>query len=455
MKRPRSMRLRRFLCGCAALAAAVCSAGSLAAERFAWSAPLSLERRGSLHAAEATPALYAGVARPDLADLRVRNGAGEDLPHALRAPPAPAALPPQLVAAPIFPLWAPAGVEAGGLSVRIEQKPGGAIVGVEGARRSAERTRLAGYIVDATAFAGRIEALHLEWDGTGFAGRVRVEASDDLDRWTTRVADAAVMTLAHDGQTLAARRIALPGTQAKYLRISWPASQETPAFRGVRIEPAAERAERPRTWQRVDGTAGEGGQLLLDAGGHPPVDRVRIELPMNAVLPVEVHSRNDRGAPWRLAAATTLYRLERAGAVIARDEAAFAARSDRYWMIKADPRAGLAPGALQASLGYVPHEIVFLARGEPPFAVVFGDPRAGGAALPLATLVPGYRDGQAPDAARAVIGTPARMAAAPGRWPAWLDVERLDAKRAALWAVLGIGAALLGVLAWRLARQVS
>jgi hypothetical protein len=438
-----------------AFVTAVGSACAFAADRFEWTAPLALEGRGGVYVAEATAGLYAGAARADLADLRVRNGAGEIVPHALRLSASSSPAEPQRLPVPIFPLWAPAGVEAGGLSVRIEQKPGGAIVGVEGAQRSRSRPRLAGYVVDASAFKGRIDALHLEWDGTGFAGRVRVETSDDLDRWTLRTADAAVMALAHDGQTLAARRVALPGTEARYLRISWPAAQETPAFRGVRIEPAAERAERPRTWQRLDATTGEGGRLLLDAGARAPVDRVRIELPMNAVLPVEIHSRNDRGEPWRLAAATTLYRLERAGAVIARDEAAFTARNDRFWMIRPDPRAGLAPGALQASLGYVPHEIVFVARGDPPFALLFGDAFAESTALPLATLVPGHRDGDTLEAGRASIGAPARTAVTPSRWPAWLAVEQLDAKRLALWAVLGIGVAALGALAWRLARQVS
>jgi hypothetical protein len=438
----------------AALGAVLWSTASFA-NAFAWSAPLRLEERGGLYVVVATPAMYAGIARPDLADLRVRNGAGEDVPHAIRFPSPPPAAAPEMVAVPIFPLWAPAGAEAGGLSVRIEQKPGGAIVGVEGAQRTAQRTRLAGYIVDASAFASRIDALHIDWDGVGFVGRVRVESSDDLERWSPVVAEAAVMTLAHEGQTLAARRIALPGTRAKYLRLSWPAMQETPQFRTVRLEAAAQRAEPPRTWQLAVSRAGEAEQLLLDAGGHPPIDRLRMDLPMNAVVPIEIHSRNAPNDPWRLAAATTLYRVERSGAVVARDEAAFAARSDRYWLVKVDKRSGLAPAALPASVGYVPHEIVFAARGEPPFTVVFGEPGARGSALPLGTLVPGFREGEPLDAARATMDAPTRMSQPSNRWPAWLAVERPDAKRAALWAVLGVGVAGLGALAWRLARQVS
>jgi hypothetical protein len=440
--------LRWFLC-----LSLVVAAPALQAEKFAWSAPLQLDGRGGLYAANATPALYAGLAAADLADLRVRNGAGETVPHAVRLPPAPAAAPPRLAALPVFPLWAGPGEEAGALSVHIEQRPGGTIVHVAGAERGSGRSRLAGYLVDATAVDGTVEALHLEWDGSGFAGRLRVEASDDLARWTTRAADAPVLALVHDGHALSARRIAIPGTRAKYLRLSWPAAQQTPEFRAVRAEPPPALPERPRAWQLHDAARIERATYEIDLGGAPPVDRLRVELPMNAVFPVEVYARRDRADPWRRTAAATLYRLERGGAVMTQDEIAFAPVTDRHWMLRVDPRADLGAGALRVHAGYVPHEIVFAARGEPPFTLVFGSARANPTALPLGTLVPGYDAARPLQAARAMVGLPQPVVREPGRWPAWL--EAVDRKRAVLWGVLVCGALVLGIAAWRLARQTS
>jgi hypothetical protein len=429
------------------------AAPAMPADQFAWSAPLELDGRGGLYAAEATPALYAGLAAAHLADLRVRNGAGETVPHAVRLPPVPAAAPPRLSALPAFPLWAAPGEDAGALSVRVEQRPGGTIVHVAGAERGPGRPRLVGYLVDATAFEGPIEALHLEWDGSGFAGRVRVEASDDLARWTTRAADAPVLALVHEGHALGARRIAIPGTRAKYLRLSWPAGQQTPEFRTVRAEAAPALPERVRVWQRHDAARAERATYEIDLGGAPPVDRLRVELPMNAVLPVEVYARRERSEPWRRMATDTLYRLERGGAVMTRDEVGFAPATDRLWMLKVDPRADLAEGALRVHAGYVPHEIVFAARGEPPFTLVFGSARATSTALPLGTLVPGYDATRPLQAARATVGMPRPAVREPGRWPDWL--EAVDRKRAVLWAVLVCGVLVLGIAAWRLARQTS
>lgn len=445
----------RHVMGVLVFAAAASSGGAAGADAFSWTAPVQLEGRGGLYAMAATPAFYAGVARADLADVRVRNGAGEAVPFALRSPAVPRTEAAPQVVLPIFPLWAAPGVEGGALSVRITQGTGGAIVGIDGAPRGPARPRLAGYVVDASAVSTGIDALHVEWAGTGFVGRVRVEASDDLERWTVRAFDAPLMALAHDGQTLALRRIAIPGTRAKYLRLTWSAAQETPALQAISAEPPPQQPERARIWQAADGAAQEAGRYTVDLGAHPPVDRLRIDLPMNAVMPVEVLSRDDTTAAWRPAGSSTLYRLERAGTVLSRDEVAFAPRADRYWMIRVDPRAGMTAGSLRVSAGYVPHEIVFAARGEPPFSLAFGDARAVATALPIATLVPGYRDGAPVEASAAVLGMPTPVARVPRRWPEWLDAERVDAKRVALWAILVAGVAGLGVLAWRLARQVS
>jgi hypothetical protein len=52
-----------------------------------------------------------------------------------------------------------------------------------------------------------------------------------------------------------------------------------------------------------------------------------------------------------------------------------------------------------------------------------------------------------------MVGLPQPVVREPGRWPAWL--EAVDRKRAVLWAVLVCGALVLGIAAWRLARQTS
>ncbi|MGH8390986.1 MAG: DUF3999 family protein, partial [Pseudomonas sp.] len=95
-------------------------------------------------------------------------------------------------------------------------------------------------------------------------------------------------------------------------------------------------------------------------------------------------------------------------------------------------------------------QLVFLARGEPPFTLVLGNPSVKGANLPLSTLIPDYSAerlaglGQAKVAGEAVV-TSAAVAAPVDAGPNW--------KKLGLWAVLLLGVAALGAMAYSLLRK--
>lgn len=426
-------------------------------EAFGWSAPLALEGREAVYAAELPLAVYAGTLRRDLGDLRVFNGAGEAVPHALTAVAPPDAQARPLVELPIFPLWTAADAEVGALAVRIEQGKGGTIVGVQGADKSPRRPRLAGYLLDASAVAEPLQALHVAWEtpAGGFAGRVRVEASDDLARWAGVVADAPLVDLRHAGQTLAQRRIALGRAKARYLRISWAASQQTPQFTRVSAELEPARPALPRAWHSAAGVALERpGEYLFDLGGHAPFDRLRLELPdANVVVPVEFLVRSTPEAPWRRVAAATVYRLVQRGETYASADTEIAPTRERHWLVRADVRGGgFGAGAPRLTAGFVPQRLLFVARGEGPFTLAFGAAGVAGAALAPSALVPGADNEVALKAAHATIGTARERAQAQA---AWYALAPGTWKRIALWAILVAGVAVLGWMAWRLGRRME
>jgi hypothetical protein len=88
--------------------------------------------------------------------------------------------------------------------------------------------------------------------------RVRVEASDDLARWTTLVADAPVLRLQAGGQRLEQLRLEFPPRQAKYLRLSWPGSPRPLPLAGLIGEPGDVLVEAPRLWKQVAAIAPPG-----------------------------------------------------------------------------------------------------------------------------------------------------------------------------------------------------
>ena len=94
-------------------------------------------------------------------------------------------------------------------------------------------------------------------------------------------------------------------------------------------------------------------------------------------------------------------------------------------------------------------QLVFLARGEPPFTLALGNASVKSANLPLSTLIPDYSAerlkalGQATVSGEVAIKSPA-AAVSPAAGTDW--------KKLGLWAVLLLGVAALGAMAYSLLR---
>jgi len=68
-----------------------------------------------------------------------------------------------------------------------------------------------------------VTALELIWSQAPpeFAGRLRIESSDNLDSWRLVAAAAPIASLQADGRELLQARIELPPSRAKFWRLSW------------------------------------------------------------------------------------------------------------------------------------------------------------------------------------------------------------------------------------------
>ena len=78
-------------------------------------------------------------------------------------------------------------------------------------------------LVDVRGGELAVEAIELELtlDAPDFSSRVRVEGSNDLERWFPVQDAAAVAQLRQSGQALVRRHIEFPATLAHYLRYRW------------------------------------------------------------------------------------------------------------------------------------------------------------------------------------------------------------------------------------------
>ena len=420
--------------------------------------------------------IYQGVARADLGDLRVFNGAGTVVPHALcLAPPAvaPSVRELGLLVYPLrlaLPGSAAVAPNSGRVTVRtqggtsVQVIEGGAPSGALTPGTPATATAPEGFVVDATAAPGALRVLRLAWstpDGASEA-QVRVEASEDLNTWRTIVASTTLLHVAADGRTLDRNHIDLPEARYRYLRLvrnSGPAVTIGTVTADV-VTPGT--VAEPFWFAAAPAPDGGDGAFLFDAGRLAPVQAAFIELPMpNMSVRAALDSRGSPEQPWQtrwtgdvasadLAGGSA---IASAGIALPRPASAqFGPVTDRAWRVRiVRGRESLGSAQPVLRLGYHPARLRFLAQGQPPYTVAFGSVR-----VPPAELL--ACNALMPTGGESLIGA-AQVSAAPAA--AFGGDEMLapppkptPLRQIVLWAVLLLGAAALVAMALALLRRL-
>lgn len=419
-----------------------------AAADFRSAAPIELDRPDSLQRIRLPFEAYRD-ARPDLADVRVLNAAGEAVPIAWAGEPEPTKEPPAKVALPVFPvsrLPAAGSVAGAEISVRASD---GTLVAVKprGAAKPPE-ARPAAYVLDASQVKTPIQALLLEWKAAPGLEVVHVsaEASDDLRAWS-RVAAGPVVRIEAGGRALSQPRLEFTPRRARYFRLTW----QQPEFHltAAHAEPETPVQRGARAVREAAGAGNKAAELTFDLGARLPVQALRlVPAETNSVVSATFFAKDKPDAEWQRVAAGAFYRLQVEGGEAQSPPIEIGARTARYWMARlAAGSSSGSPPKLQAE--WRPAQLVFVTRGAGPYRLAFGDPAAKPATLPVASLVPGYERGaesRLPEArVGAVVAGPE-----PTRWQR--IAAQLDARKAALWAILVLAVAALGFMAWRISR---
>ena len=434
------------------------------ADEFAYRAPLMISPGQAIYQVELPLAVHQGARRADLGDMRVFNGAGEVVPHALRAVTSEPREEP-LLDVMIFPYRAAPRVTElmGRADVKIELRPGGvAVIDVPGGSVAAPaEARPSAYFFDVGGADKTLRALKLDWEPSsgGFSGRVDLHASEDLRSWRPVAIGAALLDLQMSGQRLEQSRIEFPAVRTRYFRMIWASGQPMPAVRGARVEPVATQAERVRRTSEQEAQRGEKpGEYLVDLGAPLVVQRAQIELPQqNTVSVIDLSARARDSDPWQRVDQATYYRLLHAGQEWRNPERTVSFPPARYWQLRVDSRGGgLGTGMPKLKVTWEPRLLVFVSRGEGPFTLAFGHAKHGPADFRVESLIPGLGDGKGVPVALATLGAISASSAtsasrdAVGEFLASLSGE--NGRRWLLWTVLIVGVGVLGVMAWRMAR---
>ena len=406
---------------------------------YAFAITIEAARPDGFYRVDLDERIYRNLGREDLRDIAVFDARGNQLPSSVEAP-LQVARKLETHALAMFPIPREPGSDAALASVHIRRDATGRLIELADRPGEDRATPIYALIIDASQLKRPVQALMLSWKNSD-AGivRLKLEGSDDLNNWRD-LGTASLGRVEHAGRTLERQRFEVSDA-AKYYRLSWPERREpVPIDRIVAelaplVEPPAYR------WRALIPVARDDG-YEFDSGGPFPDRRVRIELPDVASSEVRLYSRADPKKRWQLRYSGPIYDVRANGQRFDHSELELQRPAQRYWRIEVVGDQGTP--ALK--LGYLPHRLLFSARGPAPYRLAFGranlPPHGTDRSAVLRTLQ------QQVEPVPVWLG---RMAEAGG--PQKLKAERhLPWRTWLVWAILIVG---VGVLAWMAKRLVS
>lgn len=436
------------------IATALVAIHTLAAEtqqRFGFAAPLEFTPGDALYVVRLPESVYRHVAHQDLADVRVFNGAGEEVPYAIRRIESTNAQEKRLSALPLFPLGATAQANNAGMDVEVRND--GTLVRIRKQdNKSAESstTKPQAYLLDASKIEVNVKALVVEFDANAanVVTRVAVESTDDLKRWQSVASDAPLLKTEFNGQRLEQLRIEFASTRAKYFRVSFASGETVHEIRSILPITSGSVVEPERLTMKLTGTLDkEPGTFVFEQGALLPVDKITVRLTENnSVARYDLEGRADEKSPWQTVTHGVAFRMSQNGKTLVSPSFAIYPTNARSYRLKIAPASGVAP---ELEVAWIPHELVFAARGNEPFTLVYGKAGAKNAALAMESLVPGYGTEAALKPKLAKLGNEQTLSGASALKapPAY--------GRYGLWAVLVLGAGILGFMGMRLAKEAG
>jgi hypothetical protein len=425
-------------------------AAELSPQDFAYGMAVVTPSDAAAYRLAVPPEVYLKAVRPNLEDIQIFNDRGESVPYAIEQPPAPSSAPAPQSVLPLFVLRddTPDALRA----MRVTVASQGSAVSVETPGSNSAPSGAISYILDGTRLDTPVAAIHVHWpaDAPDFAGRIRVEAGDTLGSLRNVVAAAPIANLHSDAAQLIEDRIELPATRAKFWRLSWVG--KPPAFQLVSAtaEAATDRdtAERSRLVVAGEPVRDKPGEVQFDLGARPPVDRLNLELPeLNTVINAQFLSRADPASPWHLEAQGGFYRLQGTDGELRNSALSVEITPERFWLVRIpQTKTALGNGSLRLEVQWRASQLVFLARGKPPFTLAYGSGYAIGTAISLVALPTSASPIAATLTAPKMLGGDSRLKTRSRDLP-W--------KTGILWAILAAAVVLLSAIALRLTRDLK
>ncbi|MCZ8165155.1 DUF3999 family protein [Silanimonas sp.] len=436
-----------------AMAVAVSAVPVLASDAdFALAFPIDAPADAPVFAIELPAEAYATLTTSDLADLVVVDAQGREQPISLHRPPPPA--PPQAPEAFALPLPIAVPGDAasmpGALELHVRRDAEGTLSALD--LRSTDVVAYgsapAEWLIDVGAEARRgLDGLRLRpQSDADFRTLVDIRGSDDLVHWEDLQSALPVLRASSDGRRIERLDLRFARTTHRYLALR-PVTGESALpivamLEGLRRREAEPAPLASRVLEAV-AVSEDGLRVDFAPFGPLPVQQAEVRL-VNGDGILEYRIEEQVGERWQTVASGTAWRLSIGG------ETLEAAPAPLWRSVMGPLRIQLAQPARPPSLvlGYAPDRVIVMANGTPPFRLLAGSARLRQASVGMEDTLAAIRRRQGADwqPPLAGVGAAQTLAGAAALAPP------TDVGRWGLWAVLGLGALVVGGLAWRLLR---
>lgn len=416
--------------------------------------PLLPQHEGGQHRLVLPAEVYLHAEQPGLTDLRIFNASRESLPFAFSSEPADP--PPKPAQQPLNWFALPDSDTPGeDVHLTVKLQPDGTLTASR-ERMPPSSASMRRYLIDASQLKQSVQALEIHADGTpdNTLHHLTWDASDDLKNWHTLADHAPWLDLRSDTNQLTLKRVEFPAVRYKYFRLNW---DDAPVpIKQVLAETAADNA--PTQFLKHVLQIGQSKPASQDYEFEMPpaicLERLRLILPQpDSIAAVSFFARRSTQQPWQSITSATFYRINRNNTEITSPAHALQGFRARYWRLHLDRYNAASPAGLQLEISWRPHQLVFLASGSAPYTLAFGNHTAKSVSFPLATLLPGYRVGDELILPLAATGAIASRALDDASFMEKL--QNSEWKILLLWAILIIGVALLGWMAWSIKKDIN
>jgi len=437
---------------------------------LAWAAPYSVEdfshratlsdAKTSLRQIEIPQTLYEKMKRRDYGDLRVFSADGQIVPHQFKQSSQRVDSKREIPLV-FYPFSKEQAANPSNIQVIINQKAGEQNLQINqqvAKSGKASKTNEYKYIIENQGQSGKkalkLCKLQLNWEQNKASSIIsfRLESSDQLHNWHMLSRKLTVSKLDYNGSQLIHDTVNFSCTSQKYLRLTWLQSEQKTKLTQIKGL-YTQKGEQQIQWKSFGkpSYSKDENAWLFESNIISEVSKLEFIAPQDGLLyKGTLYSRNNEKGEWRYRRDVSQYRLNMGDTTLQSNPVSFSPTSDRYWKMTLKAEGQLSENQLpEIRAGWKPKRLYFLAQGNGPFVLAFGNSKVKSQQnSSLTDLIDSIRQ---TGASIDVVSTGKIVSSG----KTFTAESETPWKLILLWLVLILGTALMGFMAFRLFKQMN